>query len=168
MAEHLRGSWGLMSSASKSSPSRTSCGRRSQRASAKWMGTEDSATLDAAMPQVSAQKLQLEGALVSRGWQVVEHGRPERAHWVFESWTIESVWAPLGLRLVLEFETDPMIQSEPGELRACSPGAVEGEQVASVFLRPKWERNLPRFIEELDRYRASVSRGVAKGGTVHR
>jgi hypothetical protein len=109
------------------------------------------------MRDVSAQKIQLEAALVDRGWKVVDRGRPADDRWIFETWTIESVWTPLGAQLVLDFETDSMAPTEPGQLLARSPGTPDRRVVATVFLRPKWERDLTMFIKTLDEHRDSLA-----------
>ena len=121
------------------------------------------------LPQaIESQINGLREGLAGHGWNVVSTEQPfEHEWWAAEFWAIESVWSPLGVRVVLTFVVDPMARESVWAVYASSkrPHHRPAGDAPSMTLKHGWQQQLAPFIAAVGRFRHPDPEPPAKGLT---
>lgn len=101
------------------------------------------------------------------GWELASVGQLHE-WWADDTWQLRSVWAPQGLLFNLTFLVDPQLdlhrRRQPGEgIWAASASLdtpktrAEAEAALLFNLGRGWEKRLPRFVQDVARFRGLVA-----------
>jgi len=113
------------------------------------------------------------------GWELIETQNPNN-DWIAELWLIKSIWSPTDCYIFLSFDVDPQWTDrtrknfgvwavtasliQPYDWRkedsnqVFEPKFEENKQYeAQITLGRRWERNIPKFFEELANLRSKYN-----------
>ncbi len=111
------------------------------------------------LPQKTKSRAdELRRRLACNGWEVVEVEQPfEREWWAAEFWTIESIWSPHGVRVILTFLVDPMGGREQVWAVHAAPKRPQQRPLDDnplLSLGHAWQTDVTDFCRAVDRLRA--------------
>jgi hypothetical protein len=113
------------------------------------------------------------------GWELIESQNPNN-DWIAELWLIKSTWSPTDCRIFLSFDVDPQWTdrtrknfgvwaatislnqpydwNEENNNGKFETSLEENRQIeARITLGRRWERNIPKFFEELANLRSKYN-----------
>jgi len=117
-----------------------------------------------------AQQNKLKELFDKHGWKLVKTWIPEE-WWIAEIWVIKSTWSPINCFVAMNYVVDPQWTDKnkkqlgvrsvaislthshyvKGELQigANSKFEFNDDEFIEIYIRPNWEKNIPKIFEEL-------------------
>jgi len=124
------------------------------------------------------QQNKLKELFHKHGWELVETWIPEE-WWIAEIWIIKSTWSPTGCFVAMNYVVDPQWTDKSNkrlgvrsvalsltqsrfakdgfQIEADSKFEFNNGEFLEIFIRPNWEKNIPRIFEELVNFRQKFS-----------
>lgn len=109
---------------------------------------------------METQRNELISLAAERGWSASQTDNYEASDWSAETWVLESVWSPIGVKAYVTFPIDPQMHRErkpwPIMVAANPPGSESSDTNFFETSLIQWKNEKRPFIDFLENLRKST------------